>query len=148
MVGSLFSADAWNNVTFIAGEMHDPRRNLPRSLVLGTGGVIVLYMLANLAYLAALPVQPKPEAARQLAAYEEQITAKTAANDDEAVKKLKQERDEFREREGIRAFGIQLPRDDRVGTAVMELASPKLGTPLMAVAIMISTFGCVNGMAI
>ena len=56
MVGSLFSADAWNNVTFIAGEVRTPERNLPRALVLGTGFVLVLYFLANVSYLAALPV--------------------------------------------------------------------------------------------
>ena len=53
MVGSLFEADAWNNITFTAGEIRDPRRNLPLSLALGTGSVILLYLLANLAYLAA-----------------------------------------------------------------------------------------------
>ncbi|MCS6851114.1 MAG: amino acid permease, partial [Gemmataceae bacterium] len=55
MVGSLFSADAWNNVTFTAGEVQEPRRNLPRSLVWGVSLVIGLYLLANLAYVAALP---------------------------------------------------------------------------------------------
>ena len=64
MVGSLFSADAWNNVTFTAGEIKNPRRNLPLSLVLGTGLVIVLYLLANLAYLASLPVQRRSGAGR------------------------------------------------------------------------------------
>jgi APA family basic amino acid/polyamine antiporter len=57
MVGSLFSADAWNNVTFTAGEVRNPRRILPLSLALGTGLVIILYLLANVAYLGALPVQ-------------------------------------------------------------------------------------------
>src|ERR1043166_590812 len=52
---SLFSADAWNNITFIAGEVKDPRRNIPLSLSLGTLLVIGLYLLANIAYLAALP---------------------------------------------------------------------------------------------
>src|SRR5262249_11111166 len=51
MVGSLFSADAWANVTFTAGEVQNPRRNLPLSLIFGAGGVILLYLLANLAYL-------------------------------------------------------------------------------------------------
>src|SRR5881296_2358911 len=50
--GSLFSADAWNNITFTAGEVKDPRRNIPLSLALGTGIVIALYVLANVAYLA------------------------------------------------------------------------------------------------
>src|SRR5712692_8323906 len=56
-VGSLFSADAWNNVTFTAGEVRDPRRNLPLSLLFGTGLVITLYLLANVAYLCLLPLE-------------------------------------------------------------------------------------------
>src|SRR5205085_3917663 len=56
MVGALFSADAWHNVTFTAGETKNPQRNLPLSMMLGTGLVIVLYLLANVAYLCALPI--------------------------------------------------------------------------------------------
>src|SRR5204862_5869557 len=56
MVGALFSADAWHNVTFTAGETKNPQRNLPLSMVLGTGLVIALYLLANVAYLFALPI--------------------------------------------------------------------------------------------
>src|SRR3984893_1357869 len=55
--GSLFSADAWNNITFTAGEVKDPRRNIPRSLALGTVAVIGLYLLANIAYLVTLPFE-------------------------------------------------------------------------------------------
>ncbi|HWS95821.1 MAG TPA: amino acid permease, partial [Candidatus Methylomirabilis sp.] len=55
-VGSLFSADAWNNVTFTAGEVRNPQRNLPLSLAIGTGVVIFLYVMANLVYLTALPL--------------------------------------------------------------------------------------------
>ncbi len=55
-VGSLFSSDAWNNVTFTAGEIENPRRNLPLSLVIGTGSVLLLYVLCNLAYLSVLPM--------------------------------------------------------------------------------------------
>src|SRR5437870_11214651 len=66
MVGSLFAADAWNNVTFVAGEVKDPERNLPRSLALGTGLVIALYLLANLAYLCVLPLRGTPEGATVL----------------------------------------------------------------------------------
>jgi len=66
MAGSLFSGDAWNNITFTAGEVSSPRRNLPWSLALGTGMVIVLYLLANLAYLAALPVHGDPDEATRL----------------------------------------------------------------------------------
>jgi APA family basic amino acid/polyamine antiporter len=54
--GSLFSADAWNNITFTAGEVKDPRRNVPLSLALGTGIVITIYLLANVAYLVTLPL--------------------------------------------------------------------------------------------
>src|SRR5205809_1591852 len=54
--GSLFSADAWNNITFTAGEVREPRRNIPLSLAIGTGLVILLYLLANVAYLVALPL--------------------------------------------------------------------------------------------
>lgn len=110
MVGSLFSADAWNNITFTSGEARDPRRDVPRSLILGSVLVIGLYMLANLAYVASLPLFGDPGG------------SSTAER------------------------GIAFARDDRVGTAVLEMVSPRLGVPLMAVAIMISTFGCVNGM--
>jgi len=64
MVGSLFSSDAWNNVTFTAGEVREPQRNVPLSLALGTGLVIGLYLLANLAYLAALTLPAIQHAAQ------------------------------------------------------------------------------------
>src|SRR5204863_7565942 len=57
MVGALFSSDAWNNVTFTAGEMRNPKRNLPLSLVLGVGIVSVLYLACNFVYLHALPLE-------------------------------------------------------------------------------------------
>lgn len=98
-VGSLFSADAWNNITFTAAEVKDPRRNLPLSLAFGTGLVITLYLLANLAYLFVLPLEK-----------------------------------------------IQHAADDRVGTAVMAVMFGGAGAVIMAVAIMISTFGCCNGL--
>ena len=112
MTGPLFAADAWNNITFTAGEIQQPRRNLPRALLLGTGLVILLYLLANLAYMAALPVQGTEGGATPF------------------------------ER------GISWAQDKRVGTAVLERASPGFGVPFMAVAIMVSTFGCVNGMVL
>jgi APA family basic amino acid/polyamine antiporter len=112
MVGSLFSADAWNNVTFTAGETRNPRRNLPLSLAMGTGLVITLYLLANIAYLAALPLEGTEHASTPF------------------------------------ARGIQFARDDRVGTAVIELVSPTWGARLMAIGIMVSTFGCVNGLTL
>jgi len=62
-VGSLFSADAWNNVTFTAGEVKNPQRNLPLSLAMGTGVVILLYVLCNVIYLNVLPLDGSPTAA-------------------------------------------------------------------------------------
>lgn len=109
-VGSLFSSDAWNNVTFTAGEIRDPRRNLPLSLALGTGVVLLLYVACNFIYLAVLPLQGSPEAGT------------------------------------ILGRGIQFAREDRVATAVMEQAFAGYGARIMALAILVSTFGCANGM--
>ena len=116
-VGSLFSSDAWNNVTFTAGEIQNPRRNLPLSLALGTGIVLLLYVLCNLVYLAVLPMAGT-------------VGATTLAG-----------------------RGIAYAAEDRVATAVMESAAlhfgaagAGLGAKLMAGAILVSTFGCVNGM--
>ncbi|WP_158729499.1 MULTISPECIES: APC family permease [unclassified Flavobacterium] len=66
IINSLFSSDAWNNVTFIAGEIKDPKKNIPRSLFLGTVIVTVVYVLANVAYLALLPMQGSPSASDAL----------------------------------------------------------------------------------
>ncbi len=66
-VGSLFSADAWNNVTFTAGEVKNPSRNLPLSLALGTGVVIALYIACNFIYLSALPLMGAEDGATILA---------------------------------------------------------------------------------
>ncbi len=109
-VGSLFSADAWNNVTFTAGEVKNPSRNLPLSLALGTGVVIALYIACNFIYLSALPLVGSPTGTTLL------------------------------ER------GIQYAREDRVATAVMSQMFGSAGGALMAVAIMISAFGCCNGL--
>ncbi|QEE29070.1 amino acid permease [Terriglobus albidus] len=109
-VGSLFSADAWNNVTFTAGEVRNPKRNLPLSLVLGTGTVLLLYILCNFIYLAVLPLHGDPQGTT------------------------------------IVARGIQYASQDRVATAVMEQAFSGYGSRIMALAILISTFGCANGM--
>jgi len=109
-VGSLFSADAWNNVTFTAGEVKNPSRNLPLSLALGTGVVIALYIACNFIYLAALPFHGTAGAST------------------------------------IMARGITHAAEDRVATAVMTLRFGSLGGYLMAAAIMISGFGCVNGL--
>jgi APA family basic amino acid/polyamine antiporter len=96
---SLFSADAWNNITFTAGEVKDPRRNIPLSLAFGTFLVIGLYLLANVAYLAALPFN-----------------------------------------------AIQNAPSDRVASETANVIFPGAGATIMAVAIMISTFGCNNGL--
>ncbi len=136
MVGSLFSSDAWNNVTFSAAEVKNPSRTVPRSLILGTFLVTGLYLLANLAYLMVLPVQGDEGLALQLKAKME--VPNLTPEDRAAVEAEYQAK--------TQTLGISQARDDRVGTAVMQSASPKLGVPLMAIAIMISTFGCVNGM--
>ncbi len=98
MTGSLFSADAWNNITYTAGEVRNPQRNLPLSLFLGTSTVILLYLLANIAYIYVLPI--------------EQI--KNAEN-------------------------------DRVATLMMNTILGDKGRFFMAAMIMVSTFGCLNG---
>jgi amino acid transporter len=192
MVGSLFSADSWNNVTFTAGETKDPKRNLPRSLVLGTVIVVTLYVLANVAYLAALPIQgdESPAAkAKVIAAQEAESEVQRigasiedledaqkkwsswaaqkknldTANKEELNKGALQQKllldrrkelSDARERskllnaEAAFVLGINHAKDDRVGTAVLEQVSPDVGVPLMAIAIMISTFGCVNGLVL
>ena len=96
---SLFAADAWNNITFTAGEVKDPKRNIPLSLAFGTMLVIGLYLLANVAYLVTLPI------------------------------------------EAIKAVPA-----DRVASATVDAIFPGRGAAIMAVAIMISTFGCNNGL--
>jgi basic amino acid/polyamine antiporter, APA family len=110
LVGSLFSSDAWNNVTFAAAEVHEPRRNLPRALLYGTGLVTILYILANVAYLSVLPMQGTADAAT------------------------------------VDARGIAHATQDRVGSAVAEAIFGPVGATLMAIAILISTFGCNNGL--
>jgi APA family basic amino acid/polyamine antiporter len=146
MVGSLFSADAWNNVTFTAGETRNPRRNLPLSLALGTGGVILLYMLANAAYLTSLPVRGMPGVEERVRAFDERSEELRSAGKTEEAEAVSEEKAEYLARLGPRERGIAFAQDRRLGAAVMELWSPRLGAPLMALAIMVSTFGCVNGM--
>jgi APA family basic amino acid/polyamine antiporter len=111
-VGSLFSADAWNNITFTAGEVKNPRRNLPLSLILGTGFVISVYFLVSLGYLLVLPLHGDLNGAT------------------------------------VAARGIQHATEDRVATAVLEQIFHSGGAYLMAAAILISTFGCANGMTL
>ena len=110
MVGSLFSSDAWNNVTFAAAEVQNPRRNLPLALVFGTGLVSVLYILANISYLQVLPLHGAADGATVL------------------------------------ARGIEHATQDRVGTAAAEQVFGPSGATFMAIAILISTFGCNNGL--
>jgi len=109
-VGSLFSADAWNNVTFTAGEVRNPQRNLPLSLAIGTGVVIFLYVMANLVYLSVLPLVGDPQGTT------------------------------------IMARGIQHASEDRVATAVMQVIFGPWGAQAMAIMILISGFGCNNGL--
>ena len=99
MVGSLFSSDAWNNVTFTAGEVRNPRRNLPISLALGVSIVSLLYIACNFVYLSVLPLAQ-----------------------------------------------IQTAPQDRVATAVAGAVLGPGAVYLIAGAIMISTFGCINGL--
>src|SRR5712692_5115292 len=98
MVGALFSSDAWNNVTFTAGEVRNPKRNLPLSLALGVGLVSILYIATNFVYLSVLPLE-----------------------------------------------AIQSAPEDRVATAVAARIFGPIAVQLMAAAIMISAFGCANG---
>ncbi len=99
--GSLFSADAWNNITFTAGEVKNPKRNVPLSLAFGTMIVIGLYLLVNLAYVMVLTLDQ-----------------------------------------------VQHAKSDRVGAAMLEAAFPGIGAAIMAAVIMVSGFGCINGMVL
>lgn len=110
MVGSLFSSDAWNNITFTAGEVINPKRNIPLSLALGTGIVTLLYLLANVAYILVLPVQGLPDVADVL------------------------------------GRGIQFASSDRVATAAVTMVLGEPAAVIMAILIMVSTFGCNNGL--
>jgi APA family basic amino acid/polyamine antiporter len=98
MTGPLFAQSAWNNVTFTAGEVRDPGRNLPRALLTGCALVVALYLLANVAYVVTLPL--------------------------EVMKKP----------------------PNSIATATMQAAIGPAGTAIMAIAIMVSTFGCNNGL--
>jgi len=109
MVGSLFASDAWYQVTYIAAEVKNPRKNIPLSLVLGAGIVTLLYFLTNVAYVLTLPVRGNPGAS------------------------------------GVMERGIQFALDDRVGTAAAHMIFGEAAALIMAVLIMIATFGCNNG---
>lgn len=108
--GSLFSSDAWNNITFTAAEVKDPKRNLPIALAFGTAAVTLLYVLANVVYLSVLPLHGDANGTT------------------------------------ILARGIQHASEDRVATAVMQQMFGPSGAAIMAAAILVSTFGCNNGL--
>ncbi len=109
-VGSLFSSDAWNNVTFTAGEVKNPKRNLPLALAMGTGVVTLLYVAANFIYLMHLP-----------------FDGSMSGGD-------------------VISRGIKFATSDRVGTAALQQMFGAPGAGLMAIAILVSTFGCCNGL--
>jgi basic amino acid/polyamine antiporter, APA family len=110
MVGSVFSSDAWNNVTFIAGEIKNPKRNIPLSLFWGVLIVTVIYLLANISYLTLLPLKGSPEGT------------------------------------DVISRGIQFALNERVGVAAAFRIFGDSAAIVMAVLIMISTFGCNNGL--
>jgi APA family basic amino acid/polyamine antiporter len=110
LVGSLFSADAWYNVTYISGEVINPKRNVPLSLIFGTIIVSVLYMIINFVYIKILPLSGSPDGADVL------------------------------------SRGIQYATDDRVATSAMSVVFGDYAAIIMALFIMISTFGCNHGL--
>ena len=110
MVGTVFSSDAWNNVTFIAGEIKNPKRNIPLSLFWGVLIVTVIYILANIVYISILPLQGTPDAS------------------------------------DVIGRGIQFADHDRVGVAAASRIVGDSAAFVMAILIMISTFGCNNGL--
>ncbi len=110
LIGALFSSDAWNNVTFIAGEIKNPQKNIPLGLLIGVLIVTVLYVLANVAYFMLLPAMGS-------------INGQT-----------------------ILDRGIAFAQNDRVGTAAMGAVFGNISVYIMAALIVISTFGCNNGL--
>jgi APA family basic amino acid/polyamine antiporter len=110
LIGSLFSSDAWNNVTFIAGEVKDPRKNIPLGLLMGVFIVTLLYILANVAYFMLLPALGDPAG----------LT--------------------------VAERGIAYAENDRVGSAALYPVFGSISTSIMALLIVISTFGCNNGL--
>ncbi len=110
MIGALFSSDAWNNVTFIAGEIKEPQKNIPLGLFIGTSLVTIIYVLANLAYLMLLPVKGDPNSHE------------------------------------VMAQGLMFAQNDRVGTAALFVVFGNVSKYIMAALIMVSTFGCNNGL--
>lgn len=112
MIGSLFSSDAWNNVTFIASEVKEPHKNIPLGLFIGVTIVTILYILANLAYFMLLPAKGTPDATE------------------------------------VFQQGVMFAQNDRVGTAALYMVFGNVAKYMMAALIMISTFGCNNGLVL
>jgi len=110
LVGSLFSADAWYNVTYISGEVINPKKNVPLSLLFGTLIVSVMYLLTNYVYIKILPLHGSPDGVDAL------------------------------------SRGIQYASDDRVATSAMSVLFGNSAAVIMAIFIMVSTFGCNNGL--
>jgi APA family basic amino acid/polyamine antiporter len=110
LVGSLFSADAWYNVTYISGEVINPKRTVPLSLVFGTFLVSIIYLIVNFVYIKILPLSGTPDGADVL------------------------------------SRGIQYATDDRVATSAMSVVFGDYAAIIMAIFIMISTFGCNHGL--
>lgn len=110
MVGTIFTSDAWNNVTFTGSEIINPKRNIPLSLLFGTLIVTCIYLIINYIYIQLLPLRGNPD--------------------------------------GITAFekGIQFATNDRLGSSVLSIPLGEIGAVVMAAFIMISTFGCNNGL--
>jgi basic amino acid/polyamine antiporter, APA family len=106
LVGSLFAADAWYNITYISGEVINPKRNIPLSLLFGTLLVSSIYLVANFVYIKILPLHGSPDGTNAI------------------------------------ARGIQYATDDRVATSVMSVIVGDYAAVIMAIFIMISTFGC------
>ena len=110
LVGSLFSADAWYNVTYLSGEVINPKRNVPLSLFFGTLIVSVIYLLTNFIYIKVLPLSGSPDGTDVL------------------------------------SRGIKFATDDRVATSAMSVVFGDYAAIIMAIFIMISTFGCNHGL--
>jgi APA family basic amino acid/polyamine antiporter len=110
LVGSLFASDAWYNVTYLSGEVINPKRNVPLSLFFGTLIVSVIYLLTNFIYIKILPLSGSPDGADVL------------------------------------SRGIQFATDDRVATSAMSVVFGDYAAIIMAIFIMISTFGCNHGL--
>ena len=110
LVGSLFASDAWYNVTYISGEVINPKRNVPLSLIFGTLIVSVIYLFTNYVYIRILPLSGSPDGTDVL------------------------------------TRGIQFAADDRVATSAMSVVFGDYAAIIMAIFIMISTFGCNHGL--